>query len=970
MRSLACLVLLGIASAVGQEATPSSLEGRPITRLEFDPSAQPLANEELDKLLPLRLGAPLKAADVGGAIQALYLTGRYRDIAIDAQPDGEGVAIRILTEFNFFVSAVNVEGEAEPPNANQLITASKLTLGVAATENDVDFARENLVERLRANGLYQASVTHNIERRPATSEALVRFNIAPGERARFDGVKLSGQFTTSPERIVSTTRWRRSFLYIPLPGWREVTENRVQTGVQRILRDLQKRDRLQGRVVLESLDYNEETNRVTPSLRIDSGPITEVTITGADISRSRLRQLIPIYQERTVDRNLLVEGRRNLLEYFQSTGYFDAEVDFRESEPAGRSVIEYSVERGERHKLAVIEISGNRYFDTQTLRERMFMLPASFLRNRNGRFSQRILEQDKEVIRDVYRSNGFRDVAVTSRVEDDYKGQHGDLLVTLQVEEGAQWRVRNLTLAGAGEDEEYLRSILQSIEGQPFSETAVAADRDTILSYYYNNGYSGASFDWSQTEPEPYRVDLRFDVSPGERQYVRGVLVNGLKSTDPELVASRLLLAPGDPVSQSRIGESQQKLYDLGIFSKVQTAVQNPDGNETNRYVIFHLNEARKYSFNFGLGAELARIGSGVITLSSPVGGAGFSPRVSLGVSRINFLGLGHTAGIQTLASNLRQRALFNYQAPQFKGQDNLSLLFSALFDNSRDVRTFSALRVEGSVQLSHRLSRANTVQYRYVFRRADLTRVNIGRELIPLLSQPNLTGMVGAAFIQDRRDDPINSRRGIYNTADVAFAAAAFGSQTDFARLLLRNTTYHRVGRDMVLARTLQFGYIQRFGGLAQIPLAERFYAGGANSHRSFPENQAGPRDLTTGFPLGGSALLFHSTELRFPLIGDNLGGVLFHDMGNVFSNVTNVSFRAVQRGVRDFDYMVHGGGFGLRYRTPIGPIRVDLSLSPNSPRFNGFVGTREELLAGRQDQVLQRLNVFQFHFSLGQTF
>jgi outer membrane protein assembly factor BamA len=204
----------------------------------------------------------------------------------------------------------------------------------------------------------------------------------------------------------------------------------------------------------------------------------------------------------------------------------------------------------------------------------------------------------------------------------------------------------------------------------------------------------------------------------------------------------------------------------------------------------------------------------------------------------------------------------------------------------------------------------------------------------------------------------------------DLGVAAGPFGSQADFTRLLLRNSTYHRVGRDMVLARSVQLGYIQRFGGLPQLPLAERFYAGGASSHRGFPENQAGPRDLTTGFPLGGSALLFHSTELRFPLLGDNLGGVLFHDMGNVYSNVTKLTFRAVQRDLQDFDYMVHSAGFGIRYRTPVGPIRVDLSLSPNSPRFNGFAGTRDELLAGRRDFVAQRINVFQFHFSLGQTF
>jgi len=161
-------------------------------------------------------------------------------------------------------------------------------------------------------------------------------------------------------------------------------------------------------------------------------------------------------------------------------------------------------------------------------------------------------------------------------------------------------------------------------------------------------------------------------------------------------------------------------------------------------------------------------------------------------------------------------------------------------------------------------------------------------------------------------------------------------------------------------------------------IPLPERFFSGGASSIRAFPENQAGPRDLDTGFPLGGKALLEFSTELRFPLIGANVGGVLFHDAGNVYSSVQSISFRVRQRDPfriqqpdkADFDYMIHDVGFGIRYRTPVGPVRLDLSFSPNSPRFYGCSGTRQDLLLGNCKPSNQRINRLQFQFSLGQTF
>ena len=318
----------------------------------------------------------------------------------------------------------------------------------------------------------------------------------------------------------------------------------------------------------------------------------------------------------------------------------------------------------------------------------------------------------------------------------------------------------------------------------------------------------------------------------------------------------------------------------------------------------------------------------------------------------------------------MEQRALFTYLLPRIFSNDNLTVTLSGLFDNASDVRTFHQQRVEGTIQLAQRLSRQYSLQYRFALRHVAISDLKISPELIPLLSQPVRVGIYSMTFIQDRRDDPINSHRGMYNTVDAGVALRQFGSQTDFTRLLFRNSTYHQITKDIVIARSIQFGYIQRLGGLPEIPLAERWFSGGSTSNRAFPDNQAGPRDTDTGFPLGGNALLFHSTEIRFPLIGDNLGGVLFHDMGNVYDQITDVNLRFRQRNIQDFKYAVQAVGFGIRYRTPIGPIRADFSFSPNAPRFYGFKGTYEELIANQGVQTNQKISLFQFHFSLGQTY
>lgn len=957
-----------------QGCGPEQWEGRTIVAIQRDPPQQPLEGAEFDRRLGLRIGTPLLLADVRLAIEGLYRTGRYHDISIEAQPSGpDGVELRVVTTFNYFVSGVIIDGAADPPSLEQLRTATKLELGRMFDQDQMEPAVQNMLERLRANGLYQAQVSYHVDLTPGTEETGIYFQIQPAERARFNGVKLSGTLAEPPDSVGRIAGWRRNLFFLVLPGWKELTEQRLQSGISRVEARVQKGNHLAAHVSLESLQYDPETNLVTPSLRIDSGPALEVNLTGAKISNGRMRQLIPIYEERTVDRSLLIEGQGNLLEYLQSQGYLEARVDYEQLQPEpNRSVIDYSVSRGSRSKLVKVDIAGNRYFDDATLRDRLLMIPASFLRWHYGRFSPQLLQRDTNAIADLYRANGFHDATVTPAQNDDYKGKHGHLGVILEIREGPQWLVHSLQIEGVRiEEDGYFRSILRSIPGQPFSESSIGADRDTILDYYYNNGYPDASFDWTESAgPLPTQVDLHFVVRPGKQVFVRNIFVRGLRYTKPELVSQRIELSPDTPVSLERIGESQQKLSDLGIFSKVQTALQNPDGDEDAKNVLFLLDEARKYSFNMGFGAELARIGGGVTTFDAPAGTTAFSPRISAGVSRLNFLGLGHTVSLQSLVSTLEQRVGLTYQAPQFYGHENLALTFSGLFDDSKDIRTFVAHRLEGSVQLAQKLSRVYTVQYRYTIRRVTVpqTTLKISPELIPILSRPDRAGLFSVSFVQDRRDDPTNTHRGYFNSIDVGEAWSAFGSATGYTRVVLHDSSYYPLGRDLVLAQTNQFGVIS--GSPQYIPLAERFYSGGPSTDRAFPDNQAGPRDLETGFPLGGDAFVFHSTELRFPLIGNDVGGVLFHDIGNVYNDLEDISFRFRQKNIQDFDYAVNSFGFGIRYRTPVGPIRLDFSLSPDSPRFYGYSGTLEQLLSGQENPVNQRISVFQFHFALGQTF
>jgi outer membrane protein insertion porin family len=967
------MAIVAAATAGGALASPADYEGKRIVSVAFSPASQPMEADQLSRLLPFHPNDTLNLDDVRRAIDSLYNTGRYLEIAVDVTPAENGVAVTIITTPHFFVGQVSVEGADDPPSASQLVNTAKLGLGTGFSETEVTQASLRLKTLLQSNGFYEAEVKPEISYRSATEEADIHFVLALGPRAKFSRPEITGDAGSEAGEVSGRTNWQK---WWGLLGWRQVTENRVQQGLERVRRSYLKGNHLLAKVQMERMEYNSSTKTVTPHLRIEAGPEVTVKAEGDKISSGHLKQLIPVYQEQSVDQDLLVEGQRKVEDFFQAAGYFDVKVEYRQDQlEGGEQAIVYTITRGPRYKLVKLDVQGNKYFTNETVRERLAVKPASLLQYRQGRFSLDLLERDKEAIKDLYTANGFRDVKVESKIATGYKGKELDLAVAITIEEGSQWFVSDLDVTGVDlRLVPVIQDLVQSAAGQPYSSFNVATDRDNILNYYFNNGYPEARFDYQATPgPRPNTMSLRYAVQEGRRNFVRDVIITGLKETNEKLVDSRLAVAPGDPLSQSQMVEGQRRLYDLGIFAKVNMAVQNPEGRERNKYVLYQFEEASRYSVSTALGAEIARIGGGdPNSLQSPAGAVGFSPRVSLGLSRNNFMGIGHTIGVLSRFSNIQKRVALNYLAPQFSGNEKNSLSFSALWDDSRNVRTFTSRRWEGTAQFSQRLSRATTAQYRLTYRRVtvDENTLNISASLIPLFSQPTRVGLAAVTLIQDRRDDPIDSHRGYYNTVDVGVAARALGSQTQYGRVVWRNSTYYQLGKDRVLARSISFGGLYNYG-TSPIPLPERFFAGGASSHRAFPENQAGPRDPITGFPVGGNAFLVNSIEYRFPLIGQSLGGVLFHDAGNVYTDLNSISFRYRQRGLTDFDYMVHAVGFGFRYRTPIGPVRLDLAYSPNSPRFVGFEGTREDLLLGKGiPNVLQRISRFQFHFSLGQSF
>src|SRR5438445_294215 len=322
----------------------------------------------------------------------------------------------------------------------------------------------------------------------------------------------------------------------------------------------------------------------------------------------------------TVNEDLLQEGRRNLRDYLERQGYFDAEVDFTTSEdPAegqqgSTEVITYRVELGSHHRLIGVAFSGNHYFRDDLLRGRIRIQPAAFASP--GRFSSGQLSRDVASLIELYQSNGFRQVQVSSDLMDNYQGHSGDLFVKFRIQEGLQTRIAKLTLEGnhaLSNDE--LSNVIGSTAGQPYSDLNVASDRANVLALYYDQGFPNAQFRASVDNlplqaGEGPRVNLTYQIEEGPQIRVAQVLVGGYEHTHPSVIVREIQLHSGGPLSESAVVETQRRLYNLGIFSRVAIAPQNPEGSDTSKTIDVLVDEARRYTIGYGLGLEAQRLGT------------------------------------------------------------------------------------------------------------------------------------------------------------------------------------------------------------------------------------------------------------------------------------------------------------------------------------------------------------------------
>ena len=1007
----------------GLSTTVWQWKGLTVSKIEFEGVTFD-ATDKLPAQLAQKVGEPFDPQKVRQSTRRLFASGRYRDVEVRGIRHGNEVTLIFAGSPRYYVGRVTIAGVKSERLSSLLEYAAKLNPGTALTRSAVEDGTDGIKETLEQQGYYQPKVSAKTETDQAGEQVNVTYTVDVGPQARIGQVALEG---TDPgltlEQFKKTGK---------LKTGKKVTRDTTSNALTRLRSRYQKKDHLEAVVTLQKQTYVPVRKQLDYNFHANQGPAVKVEVEGVKLSKSRLHLLVPIYEEGTIDNDLLNEGVYNIRDYLQQRGYFDATVKVHlvgQNTPSERVV--FAVDLGVKHKVVAVNIKGNKYFSTDLLRERM-QVQKSNAYQRSGRYSPSLVTADVNSIEALYRANGFGQAKVTTDVKDVDDAANGkplksaQIYVTYTVVEGAQQKFGTVDLAGVDPSRvKELKGLMNSQQGQPFSLVTLSGDRDAVLGYYLSHGFDQARVEVKQDNTaDPNKVNVVLNVTEGPQVFINHVLLSGIEHTKPKVVEKSILVHPGDPLDQSALLQTQRNLYNMALFNEVVTAVQNPSGDAPTKNVLVQLTEAKRWNVTYGAGLE-AQTGTpsrGTISEASCIllyqktdcneglsenGKTGVSPRVSIDVSRINLRGTEDSMTLHGSYGLLEEIGTLTFQNPHLFGARNLSASVSGGYSNVQDITTFASSTLQGDIRLSQKVKRADTFLYDFQYRRVEVDEgsLQVSADLIPLLSQPVRVGGPGITWFHDTRSpSPLDAVKGSYTTIQAFLASSKFGSQTDFYKLDGTNSTYYEFGKQKyVLARNTRIGYERASGqnpnagspvcegiylttnpSCDAVPLPERLYAGGASSHRGFGINGAGPRDLQTGFPVGGKAVFVNSIELRMPAptlpyVGNSVSFVLFHDMGNVFQNASDMfpSFLNFHQpnnrtcsdvtqkiGTCSFNYFSHAVGAGARYKTPVGPIRVDFSYNLNPPVYPVIADFNNN------PPHVGHAGHFNFFFSIGQSF
>jgi outer membrane protein insertion porin family len=561
-------------------------------------------------------------------------------------------------------------------------------------------------------------------------------------------------------------------------------------------------------------------------------------------------------------------------------------------------VFHYRIVPNHRVTVSYIRFKGNRTIPDREMLALLQIQPRAF--SPETAYSAALLEEDVNSLKSLYESYGYLNARITPLVESvDKEKKVG---ITYFCEEGPLSRIRSLEISGnAALTTADLMSRIRLAPGKPYSPALVEKDRQSLLSAYNDRGYLGAQVAVRVGSPdESQAYPVAFQVQEGIQSVVERILILGNERTRSSVIRNKIRLRENEPLSLGKMLQTQQALYGLGVFDQVRVAQRNTDAAAPFQDVVIRLQESKRFTVRYGLGyQERERV------------------RGTLEFTHVNLLGLARRAQIRIRGSSIEQQALLSLQQPQFRDVPVDSYLtFSA--GHKKEV-SFDSRRFSASYQFSHPFADHSWGMLRYNFRNVRILNPQIPESSLGREDSPRNFSTFSAAFVNDSRDEFLDPTKGFFSSTDFGFTPRFLSSQS-FVTFFSQNSYYRRLPKSFQLAASVRLGAGHSLEKGPDLPISERFFAGGSSSIRGFDTDYAGPLDPSTNKPLGGNALFVGSMEIRFPVFRFiHFAG--FYDTGNVFRTLSDI-------GLNGFSHTLGGG---LRIKTPFGPLRADYGYNMN---------------------------------------
>ena len=952
------------AAQQNQPTTYEGFEGRKVSKVDI--AASPVMNVDVFRpLLKQKEGDPFSMAAIRDSVAALQKTNLFSQVQVKVEPEQTGVHVVFLLQPAFYVGMITFPG-AKSFSYTRMLQSVNIPEQTPFVEDLVRNGQGALLQLFKNSGFFEARVDPETQRDEKHLIVNLIYHCTLGPRAKIGELTFQG---ASPKQAAElrdslTSFWSKVKGSSLRPG-QPYTQSRITKSLDNVRQRLAKSGHLTAVVRMAPSAYDATKHRAHVTFEVQPGPLVSVRVNGAHVWKRTLKKLIPIYDENLVDPELVDEGGRNLVSYFQSKSYFDAKVNSHLDRDANAIRVVYDVHKGSKHRVAEVHFEGNHYFSDDELQAHIPIQKAHFLFVR-GKISNDLVRKSVASITNFYRNDGFAKVKVEPQVRD----HEPQIDMTFRIQEGDQDRVNTLQVVDAGNAaiQPVQEHPLHLAPGKPFSRKLLDDDRSQVLAGYMDIGYLNAHFDASATpEPgAPHLMNVVYKIDPGPLARVGEVALLGAEHTRADFI--RNVTSPnvkqGKPLSEGKLLSSESDLYNLGIFDWATISPLRPIEGQEYEEVLVKVHESKRNTMDIGGGFEvIPRSGNvpvGAVALPGlpPVSLGSkfktsqksfFGPRFSFDYSRRDLRGRAETASIGLLYSRLDQRITGTYSDPRLHSSMWASL-FSVSAERTTENPIYTAQLGQVSWQIEKALDakRTKTLRARYSFQRTNLSNITIPDLVLPQDQRVRLSTF-SVEYVRDTRDQPLDAHHGMYQTVSFGVTPTALGSSSNFTRFLGQNAFYLPMRPWLVWANNFRLGLVTPFSD-SYVPLSERLFSGGADSLRGFPINGAGPQrpvavcsdpaDPSTcsiiSVPIGGHMLAIVNSEARFPipdvvistlslsLLKTGLGGVVFYDGGNVYSNANFHQF------VSNYTNSV---GFGFRFHTPVGPVRFDIGHNLNAP-------------------------------------